>query len=715
MKQRTRGKDNGRGVALLAVLLLLVCIGLVAFYLHSYSRQQRQQTFRLGLAEVAFRAAEFGARQGTRFVRAGVDWLNSSAPETFPKDAKAPPALQPFAAAFIQDDRLIEETAEMRLPLDGSPLAEGLEPYAKDLYLDVRIRIERSSPLLEDPGIPGLPDLARERRGRFVVDVQAGYREVERRVVSVFEFRTVHLQVPVVGRFTLLAGDLAGPLNVIPGKLASGLIPPRFQATTGIQPLVLVNGPPVTPADRPKLAADPGPFLDRQGWVFLGTPPDRDPQSLTLGLAPGDVPAGENFLLHEFRLFVSEIEAGSFAFGREFTPPGSGQSMRLWETHQRYACLTGLYEETKTSARRELMVLEPRNTQKSSLLRLMGTNAAPSPTLVFGKVWRSYLLERGIRRKPVPPADPDGPASATALPYLTAPAFQASPWPGVQAAARDALLAACGNEWLGYREGMCSLVVSPLNEGLAFFFDQSAPAGTGQRAMQPAFQAGSARLNRVLKFTPGSPAGLVLDGPLTLIRDGATVFEGEVQQVLPNLGPLLRRRCGREFATGPELFKHLKDLQQEGKAAAGFYHIKGPFTWTADFNQVALGGVGIVAEGLVRIVAGIAPQPPPAVPDARANRIVLASLDGDLLVETAEPLQAALLAPQGTLRLGGGGGVQVAGLVAVARLDLAGLATTAPKQIRYDPDHDWGDAEAYRRSFRVMLEHQPLVFQTKLR
>ncbi len=705
-----------RGVAIFAVMGLVLVIGIIAFYVHQYSRRQKQQSFHLSSAEVAFQAAEFGAREGYLYVLRAVDFLNSTDPATLPKQGTIPSSLRGFFDAFVRDDgRLTDKPAETTLPIVLTPVKGLLDSVGSDLTLSVQLRLERQKPLLPDLPLPGVTETLLETRGRFVIDALACFRGVERRVVSVFEQRTIHLQVPVLGRFALFANEVAGTLNQVSTPLQNNLIPPRFAAAGTLKPLVIQGGPPVTSANRAGVLADPSGYLDGAGWVFLGTPQGGEPWQLTLGMAPGSEGDGEHFLLHGERLFVFPITSGGVPFGSPAALPAGWDPLEMWRTHQRYACLTGLYEESRGAGRNQFLGLSTENTQRASLLRLMGTSAEPAPTVVFGKVFRSLILERGLRRIPVSPLSPDGPASATPCPFVPQNGFSAASWPGMSAMSTAAVRQTCRDAWDDYSQGMSIPLVSPINEGLAFFFDTT-PLQGANRPLQPTFSGVPlSKIGRKLTYSPSVPQDLVLDGQMNLLRSGAGVFSGEVQQVLPNVGPLLLARCGREFPDADALRVYLNQLRQQGRQATGFYHVKGPFSWTAEWNALAVGGVGIVCDLDLAIRSTVKPSGGAGLPDARQNRVVLATLGGDVEVGTAEPVEAALLAPKGRFHLTGTGGFDLLGCLAVRTLDVGELATNAPKRLRYDPQHDWADAQAYAGSFRIMLEQQPHLFVAKPR
>jgi len=385
-------KPDSKGMALFLVLGILAAIGILAFSLHNFSRRQRFQSYQPTSGEIAYHAAEFGLKQCHILVQRGVEFLNSTSPATFPKKTTAPTALKPFVDHFVNiDGRLVDAPTSlvMAIPLVDSALLSELKGQ---LSLEVTLRLENQKPLFETSPIPGVLEPSSERRGRFVIDATADFRGTKRRVVAVFEQRTVMVTWPVLGRFVLTTSELEGELNPVTGGLTPGgplKIPLPFPDSFSPSPLVVMGGPGIQTAQRSAAQANPADFLNRQGWICLNPPPSGNPQYWTFNLAPGIV-QGEHFSIGEDRVYFFNITAGTDVLGRQVSLPGGG-SFKLWETHQAYAFLTGLYKETKEAARQYFMEAEPGETAKSSVFRLFGITTLPSPTLVFGKAFRRYI------------------------------------------------------------------------------------------------------------------------------------------------------------------------------------------------------------------------------------------------------------------------------------------------------------------------------------
>ncbi len=703
--ERRSPRKPPRGLALFVVIGFLAFVTVVALYLHSFSRRQMAQTRQHSRIEVTWRAATLAARQADLLLERVAEFLNSSDPSTWPKREKAPPPLRPLIEAITeQDGRLRGSDTAMELSLDRTPLRPLLEEEPH-LAVTVSIALQGVQPLLDEPAVPGLTEPPAEWRGRFVIDARATLDEVERRVMSKREFRWVSLHWPVVGRFVLTALRGSGqpnPLRVEPLATA-GLgtrFPPDLRPAPGVQPLIVLGGPPVT--DRVGAARDPATLLDRQGWIYLGNPPPSPSDFWTLGAALGLGDMGEGFPA-DHRPWFFEIPQGVSRLGMGHGP------MALWPRFESVVFLCVPFGQSRDRANQYALHTCPGDVDTYSHLRLMGTSREPSPTLVFGPVYRRYLLEQGIRPRPRFPQDLP---PVALIPFVRPDDYGRPDFgvPGMDRRVPDVLRAACAG-YDGFRQAMSALIVAPANEALAFALNQATPA-----QLKPQFRtAVIPKLGRDLAFDPARPDRLLLEGTCRLQRGGQTVFDGSLGHALANLNTLALARAARVFPDGQRLRTWLEARLARGRPVTGVYEVTGPFTWTDEWNTLALGGVIVVAHGDVTVRAGVAPRSRAVVPDAADHLITLYSKDGSIILATSQPVQAALVAPRGQLRGPPDGEIDLRGLVAVGELPLDQFRTARLKTIRYDPRHDWADPAAYERSFRLQLEEQNLFFAVKPR
>ncbi|MBF0407332.1 MAG: hypothetical protein HQM10_08260 [Candidatus Riflebacteria bacterium] len=705
-KTKEKGFPSRGGMALFLVMGFLFFIAIVAFYLHSFSRHQMSQTRFLSNAEVAFVAAEFGAREACMLVQKTADFINSTDPLTYPKKDRVPVVLKTFFDAFFNSRaQLKNNLSSIDLNLSNMPVNSMLSDYAPKLKLRVNIKLKNPAPLLEGTIIPGVCEPFSETRGRFVIDSKSEYYGTERRVMTTFEARSINLTTPVIGRFVLSVVKGDGNLNPLSESLAPlpvnqkySPFPPVFQTNDTIFPLVVNGGNTIT--DKNKTRNETATFFNSQGWVYLGVPFGTKPEFWTAGVAQPAGEYGDGFLMTGTQAYFFPIEQGSPRLGQ------TNNGISLWKDFQTVAFIGPTHKEGKEKIRKYILAKSPDNDFGISCLKLMGTASEPSPNLIFGKAYRHYNLEQGFR--PVPK---DGKTSSVALiPYVAPEDYSKSSMgvPGMGRNVAQAYRDTCQG-YSGFEQAMTKTVIAPVNEGIAFYFDKNSGAN-----FKPVFESGNIpKLGRNLNYQADSPANFLLDIQQKFFRNNECIYDGGLNQVLPNIKDLVSARSARSFLNSSEFKLFLENFLKRGKQVTGSYLIKGPFTWTSEFNQLAIGGVVIIAESDITIQSSVRPQAQPQNSDARDHTVSLVSLNGDIVISTDSPVDAALIALKGTLRLSQPCKIEIKGLLAVANLNLNQFHNKFKKSITYDSRFDWADEETFTKNVRLSLEDQPLLFQVK--
>lgn len=700
-------KNRNHGMALIFVLGALIAFFVIAFYLYSFSTNQRYQSHFLSSGEIASQVAEFGAKQAYSMLYNAIEFLNSTNPDTFPKRAtglkKSPDGIKEFFEIFVdENDRLSEreQSALISIPLAESTIFKDLTHTPN---LTVTITLQGQKSIYQQGLIPGCSDQSGETTGKFIIDSLAEYNNVKRRVISVVEQRTIQMTMPVLSRFTLSLLETPDKDHLNPNAISANGTTPETFTDPKYLPLVILGGQPYSNSTD----TDPAPFLDKQGWVFILP-------ELHIGLAPGSGKYGEHFLLAGESTFFREIKKDYGPFGSRFGVV-LNKTFEMWNTHQIYTRLTGLYNETREEDAYYFLSNIPAidNVQKSSIFRFMGTPLNQSPTLVFGNVTRSYILEEGLQKK-----SNLSPTNCAVLPYVSKEKFYTYSWTaGMDSNSLKVLKETCNNDWEIYRQAMSTPVFNvPYNEGLAFCFDSQGYTGNANpRPIQPTFATNKiSKLGKYLNYDAKQPEKFLLDENINLYRDEKQVFSGDLSKVLSYLGNYCIARCSRQFETSQALKKYLQEMQSSGKNPTGFYLVKNSFEWTDDWNRLAVGGIGLVCEKGITITARVEPTPSKALAkDCAFNPIYFVSLTGDITINTGERIKAALIAPNGEIHSSKTMGMNICGFVATKAMKLSELCNSASKIIQYDLDYDWADSKSYQKGFRTSLEYQPIMFFAK--
>lgn len=697
-----------RGMALFMVIGFLLFIGIIAIYLNFFSKHQMQQTRDISNAEICYRAAAFSARQTLSYLQRVADFINSSDPSTMPKLAKASPEIKQFLNAFFDGNGIMKkDPVSLELVINRSPLKFFLSTYP-DLQIRVKIKSTAIKPLHENPSIPGLKPLSEELRGRFIITAEASIKNTRKKVIARNEFRFANLSLPVVGRFSFMAMRGTGNPNFLNAAVAGSnwqdcRLPPELGLDGSKKSLLIHGGQNV--ADLASILANPANFLNKQGWIFLGTPIAANGSYWTLNAAPGAPPLGEGFALGKNTPFAYSLQQGGAAFGTAYNHPRLPEPLEVYRKYEVVIFLTGAFADSKTQKFQYAFKNTAEPVDSYSILQLMGTNSSISPNLVFGNVYRRYLMMKTIRRVRTAP----GPDEYAILPYVTSADFSRNDLgiTGFSPLVADLIRNTCAGH-NGYSTVMSQVITAPANEAVAQCLNSTT------NSIRPSFRSGTITgIAKEISFSPTNPGQLLLDSNCSIYRDDSQeVYSGNLADSLPNISQILISRASREFDSDADLIKYLKKQIGAKKPVTGIFRIKGDFNWTDDLNSLALGGIVIVADGNVRISAGVSPLTSPNIPDAARNNVAIISLNGNLLIRTSSPINAALLAPRGKLS-SDSNGFTVKGLLAVAELDLANLDNGAAKSITYEKSFDWADSNSYLNGFRLLLEEQKMFYSVK--
>ncbi|MEW6708512.1 MAG: hypothetical protein AB1403_01710 [Candidatus Riflebacteria bacterium] len=708
MKESFEISFRKRGMALFMVIGFLLFIGLIAIYLNFFSKHQMQQTRDTSNAEVCYRAAAFSARQTMAYLQRAADYINSSDPATLPKLAKAPPEIKQFIEFFFDaNGTMKKEPLELQLSIERSPLKFFLNTY-QNLEIKVKIKTTAIKPLHENPSIPGLKTLDEELRGRFIIVAEAAIKNTSRKVITRAEFRYTNLTLPVVGRFSLMAMRGIGNPNSLSATAAGSSwqtcrLPPEMSLDSSRTPMLINGGQSI--ADLNSIISNPAGFLNKQGWVFLGTPGSSSGSYWTLNAAPAAPPAGEGFALGKNTAFVYALQQGGEAFGIAYNHPRLPEPLEVYRKYEVVVFLTGTFADSKTQKFQYAFENTDQPIDNYSIVQLMGSNSSISPNLVFGNVYRRYLLMKTIRRVRTTP----GPDEYAILPYVTSADFSRNDLgiTGFSPLVSDLIQTTCSGH-NGYSTVMSQVITAPANEAVAQCLNSSA------NSLRPEFRSGTVeRLSREISFSPTVPDQMLLNSDCKIFRDGGLeIYSGNLADSLPNIGQILISRAAREFDSDVDLIKFLKKQIAARKPVTGIYRVKSDFNWTEDFNSLALGGTIIIADGNVRVSAGISPISSSSVPDAVNNQVALVSLNGNLIIRTSAQINAALLAPRGRLSADSNG-FNIKGLLAIAELDLAVLENNSAKTVNFEKSFDWSDSASYQNGFRLLLEDQQMFYSVK--
>jgi hypothetical protein len=387
---RLRFRNGSKGF----LLPLTIFIGLILLALGFFGYRMARAKYHAAMFYANKEKAYHLAHRASAFSRAKINqaraFWNSSDPLTYPKYEKAPLSIKELVNYL---NSIKDQTPGTLSPLN-------LTAYLPDF---IGPEIESTLAVINPKAFPSTGNAlsdSTEKTFSFKLKVKAEVSGATAQITSFQEVRLVNIQPAQFGKFGLFVREkLRIPFNSIEDRFTPGPLNPA--------PMLYYGGkriPPQgfsTPLELIK-------FLQNQGWVYLG-----GISELILGLGPG---AGK------------ENQASMIGPGLSFSAPMLSMDLKktfLNEDEDLHYVYTrsGLSRELAEPILGSLFSFTPEDEiQTSSWLRLHGSRAVPSPTLILGKIRRRYALLSGFSRI--------SENLIRYLPYLDPPGFEQNNWPG---------------------------------------------------------------------------------------------------------------------------------------------------------------------------------------------------------------------------------------------------------------------------------------------
>lgn len=564
----------------------------------------------------------------------------------------------------------------LTLPILGSLLPPDV---AGTVELVVRFVEVRPLALPLEPGFPADP---LEKQGKLELEARARVGAATRTLVVRRPFRAFYRLPPVLGRFSLLFGELAGipespnALTYVP-KL--GTFHRSGSGALG-WPLQVYPLPPTgdgrTPAER--WGSDPTAPLRMGGWVgLLG----ETPWILNVCFGPGDgSPLEEGHLVRNFEaVFPSTAAPGSHEKARRL-----GFARNILELPA-FADFEG---ESIPDA--------------SSLLHLYGDAREPIPAVVLGRAFRRFLTWSKL-------------GSGAAGPFTSlggaAPADFDPADPRVAAVLP-------GGSYDAYRAAMARSVVEPANRSYDFVVTQAetrGPTGTveaGATPWSPERTLLAARTGPYLAPAGAGAEAFLYPDPATASTergwgnvalkadDDAPLFTGSPDLILPGLARMLEARAAWRIEApagggtdAASIFEGRFMPDRRTLRLGTAVHLAADPVRLGPLH-VAYGGT-LTVPGQLELVGPITCAP--------GETLALVSLGGNVRIANEEPIAALVAALAGEVQPSSRG-LDLRGALVAARFDpLTWMAARGAQRIVYDPRLNPGLTATRLAQMRVHL------------
>lgn len=644
MKRCSRRTRRQGAVLAIAAAVIILVVG-ATFLLQQVSRQRYREAHRYTSGEIATQLAESGLNLILESVAADLATPGSRAYDLVVAGAAG------------------EASGSLELP--GSPHLDDLLDLVPGASIELVLELQNFRPLFPRENLLGWRPGGREKEGELAVTSRVEYRGVTRAIAAVREVRVVDVTAPVLGKFTLFVRDREGQeANLLSYDHRA---PEEGFTLDGepARPLVLYHRAERYPA------VEDGSFFslaavledlepDGGGLVYLG---GAEPWHLNLVHGVGAHPLEELFQLRRTR----------HAMGSDI--PG---------VVNEYGLTFGFYEGILDTPHLAAGPTRPGGAPiapGTSALHLFGDVGNVTPTPVLGPVYRSYVTMRLL----------DG----LWYPYQRAEDF--APIPPFE------------GDYATYSRVMARVVHESFNRSYdsvvtnAETLSEDGRVTGGGTPFLPAPQLLPPRLGRIGPAVEGDeyflypPPGAPAEGMVRLDRPGVDgseeIFRGALSGVDGALIEGVVTSRATHHSEDPADFRE-RLLEAEGGPPSGVLWLRR--------GDLELSGLAVTEPVMLVVDGGITLRGPVAAGGPNQVPVTLVALNGDLRVETSEPVEAQLVALRG--RVVTRGGLDVRGGLAARSLDLRGLVRGGePRSVTYAAAFDPTAPDATARQLVVHL------------
>lgn len=653
-----------RGIILPVILVLISVLVLLALTRHFFSRQQLHFAGMISEKEQAYYASNGMRKIAIGLLEKTFDFYNSGADETFPKLEKATKPVK-YILEKLLDENGEPSFKKMSFKLDSETMGDYVNKLKQSgIELDdysVELLILPVSPLFKpSPSGRGIMVDENELSWKLILRCFSRIGNGQETVVWYREGRTVSLQPPVIGKFSLflLEPDSEKINGLTLGVKASpGALPPL--------PVQILNGQTCSRESKKPLEARD--FIDSQGWVYFG-----------------------ESKVHSFRL---NSEAGLVNPGYFETAMESSESLSKKGAFSYYYYCDTFREELKRSADGIAPFAEVPDKvffQTSSIVP-NGSSSNPSPTLIIGRVLRSYPIVQGL----------SGEKSGLAFdfPMLGSAQFSGSSWPCKLSSGEIQMIKDnFDNSFSKYSQRMSFIYQEPYNaanlqvidlgnahQEFAVLQPDSLPATVPKPPVSKKIKA-NGNFAEFVGTVSGSSYSLFDDS-------GKEIFSGAPLASVANYS-FVKKKAARSFTNFKMLEKACKRKKSGAIILPGAVNVKSDLVLAKPIQFSDVGGL-IICEGNIFISAPIKTE----------NDVPLCfiSLNGNITVSGGISVDAGLIALKGDVKLGRDATIR--GLVA-ARFFKFDLSGGRAAKIIYNNAFDTTSVQARKRSYRFCLDEK---------
>jgi hypothetical protein len=679
-----KNKRREKGFILPGALLLIIIVILLAVMRLYFSREYLHQVGRLSDYERAYHSAASGLVIARAMMEEAVKFLNDGNPATFPKIEKAPADIRSIIKGLLE--------ADGRLKPDGAnfDLSPELYSYIKkefsDVgYINISVNMSRAKPIYDEnkevesftsaspPANTGFSFVRMDRREcNHIISVNAVSKVGDSKCSAgaFVECRNVNVTPGALGKFVLfIKNQGALKINSIEESGAGG--------GPGVQPVLIGSGASaaneaaLSPQELQKL-------IDSQGWIYLGGEPRWN---LNMTCAAG---------LAEFQ--DAPLKDEPYCYQIEDGPLSTNPAI------QYYAEMSGFNPVLADPDEAGPLDKHPAaaDLKFSSVLNLSNCLSHLTPTLVIGRVSRSFALLQGLYNS--------NNSCRAPLPYLSEQLFSSDDWPADMSLQSVKFIKQHFNgDYKRYAPYMCDIMTEEYNAsnlslvkfGKNELDDNFIIAPDTVSINFPGVLASS---KLILDSFPAALYKAATAGRYTLCDDrGKVLFHGDdfAKFYEPKF---IGRKAGYSYKTIREFVSRCMEGVSGKLFIGGIVRLTGEVFSHSGPLVVAPGGGGIILADKGAIIEhGI------LSPDNEPLTII--ALGGDIIVRTSSKIEAGLFAPAGRVAFETPA-FTVKGPVAAQKLSLSEGKPDSKRSIEYNKIFDQTDYKNYCNNYKMMIREE---------
>lgn len=675
------GSRTFRSGFVLPVIVVLMLVLAVYFATMGFlSRGQVQSAQHYLDSSLAVNLADAGVRWAMQELSSGTF---DSAPAYVPKEFYT----------HLFSPTLQDWQGEIKLPpcVEEYRIEVGKEGHPALLTLKARLFGLAALPTDAGSGVKPNPV---EKSGRLQVEAVATVGNSVRKVTVTRGLKVFRMVHPVLSKFSLF-------VKLPPLSNTAAVLNPLHRRTTApgfsgnLKPIEIVNGPSFPVVQGDNLAFPSGGLGDaamakiesEAGWIYLG-----GNQTWSFGLS-GEGGGERQFDDRTFLRYLTMVndDPALTSWGGPLIAKGGASRITQFKIG-----LEGLRDDYPTTKGPKPLsdllftrFIEPLDTGVG-LLRLFGSAAEPTPTIVFGPVERRFLHVKSINvmlgTTPVLGVGVPGfPSEAKFTQAFTNPP---SPYAGDFNYFRilmemDPVSAPWSQHYSRFQSAMTRIATESYNAGLDYLLSNQ-ETGPIANPQSPSGNVGTIpdRWAKGLKFwrgTGGNVQESVRTGEGTILdAQGREIFGGGLNR-LEGIAELLPKVTAR-FSSEAEFRQTALVGQGNGSSLdlPGIVYVESDLTFDKPLS-VSRGGI-IIAKGSITIKAPIT---------APTDPLTLVACERDITIDCPEPqkIQAHLVCLRGIFR-SLGPSFHIVGSLAARELDIQGLTGVGRKTITFAQAHD---------------------------